>query len=50
MAPVYAKFVSMPAEALAKDAQAMGIGERLFANNCASCHGSDAAAARASRT
>ena len=42
MAPLYAKFASLPAEALAKDAQAMGIGERLFANNCAGCHGSDA--------
>jgi cytochrome c oxidase cbb3-type subunit 3 len=42
MAPVYAKFTAMPAEALAKDAQAMGIGERLFVNNCAQCHGADA--------
>lgn len=42
MAPLYAKFTAMPAADLAKDAQAMGIGERLFANNCAGCHGSDA--------
>jgi cytochrome c oxidase cbb3-type subunit III len=42
MAPLYARFVSMPAEDLAKDSQAMAIGERLFANNCAGCHGSDA--------
>jgi cytochrome c oxidase cbb3-type subunit 3 len=42
MAPVYAKFSAMPAAALARDAQAMGIGERLFINNCAQCHGSDA--------
>ena len=42
MAPLYAKFTAMPAAELAKDAQAMGIGERLFANNCAGCHGSDA--------
>ncbi len=42
MAPVYAKFVGQPAEVLAKDAQAMAIGERLFANNCATCHGADA--------
>ncbi len=42
MAPVYAKFAALPAEQLAKDAQAMGIGERLFGNNCAQCHGSDA--------
>ncbi len=42
MAPVYEKFAAMNADQLAKDAQAMGIGERLFANNCAGCHGSDA--------
>lgn len=41
MAPVYAKFASLPAEDLAKDAQAMEIGQRLFLNNCAQCHGSD---------
>ncbi|MDN3543786.1 cytochrome-c oxidase, cbb3-type subunit III [Kinneretia asaccharophila] len=39
---VYAKFAGMPAEQLAGNTQAMGIGERLFANNCATCHGSDA--------
>ncbi|MEY4754962.1 MAG: cytochrome-c oxidase, cbb3-type subunit [Pseudomonadota bacterium] len=39
---VYAKFDAMPAEAMVNDAQAMGIGERLFANNCSGCHGSDA--------
>lgn len=42
MTPVYAKFAALPAEQLAKDSQAMGIGERLFGNNCAQCHGSDA--------
>jgi cytochrome c oxidase cbb3-type subunit 3 len=42
MAPLYAKYTSQPAEALAKDPQAMAIGERLFANNCATCHGADA--------
>ena len=41
MVPVYAKYVAMPAEALAQDAKAMGIGERLFLNNCAQCHGSN---------
>ncbi|MEB5964862.1 cytochrome-c oxidase, cbb3-type subunit III [Comamonas testosteroni] len=40
--PMYAKFVSMPTEEMAKDPQAMAIGERLFMNNCAQCHGSDA--------
>ncbi len=42
MVAVYAAYVSQPAEALAKDTAAMGIGERLFINNCAACHGSDA--------
>ena len=42
MAPLYARFAAMPAAELARDAQAMGIGERLFINQCAGCHGSDA--------
>jgi mono/diheme cytochrome c family protein len=41
MTPVYAKFATMSAADLAKEPQAMGIGERLFLNNCAACHGSD---------
>ena len=42
VAPLYAKFFAMKTEEVAKDAQALGIGERLFMNNCAQCHGSDA--------
>jgi cytochrome c oxidase cbb3-type subunit III len=42
MDSVYAKYNSMNAEELAKDAPAMAIGQRLFINNCAQCHGSDA--------
>ena len=42
MAPLYAKFTAMPAADLARQPQAMAIGERLFINNCAACHGSDA--------
>jgi cytochrome c oxidase cbb3-type subunit III len=42
MAPLYAKFNGMKASVLARDPQAMAIGERLFANNCSGCHGSDA--------
>jgi cytochrome c oxidase cbb3-type subunit 3 len=42
MAPVYAKYTTMKAEELARDEAAMGIGQRLFLNNCAQCHGSDA--------
>jgi cytochrome c oxidase cbb3-type subunit 3 len=41
-APIYAKFMGMKPEDVAKDAQAMAIGERLFSNNCAQCHASDA--------
>ena len=40
--PVYAKYAAMPADALARERGAMAIGERLFINNCATCHGSDA--------
>jgi len=42
IAPVYAKFQGMKPEDMAGDAQAMAIGERLFMNTCAQCHGSDA--------
>jgi cytochrome c oxidase cbb3-type subunit 3 len=42
MAPVYARYAAMPVEDIAKDPAAHRIGERLFANNCAGCHGSDA--------
>jgi cytochrome c oxidase cbb3-type subunit 3 len=41
MAPVYARYTAMNAEQLAHEPQAMGIGQRLFLNNCAQCHGSD---------
>lgn len=40
--PLYARFEGMSAEQLVQDPQAMGIGERIFVNNCAQCHGSDA--------
>ncbi|MBP7647070.1 MAG: cytochrome-c oxidase, cbb3-type subunit III [Comamonas sp.] len=40
--PMYARFTAMSTEDVAKDGQAMAIGERLFMNNCAQCHGSDA--------
>jgi cytochrome c oxidase cbb3-type subunit III len=42
IAQIFAKFKGKTAEELAKDNTAMGIGERLFANNCAQCHGADA--------
>ncbi len=42
VAPLYAKFTAMKPQDVSRDAQAMAIGERLFMNNCAQCHGSDA--------
>nr|WP_222622931.1 cytochrome-c oxidase, cbb3-type subunit III [Ramlibacter cellulosilyticus] len=40
--PLYAQFTAKSPEDLAADTNAMAIGERLFMNNCAQCHGSDA--------
>lgn len=40
--PVYAKYAAAKVEDLVKDSKAMGIAQRLFLNNCAACHGSDA--------
>jgi cytochrome c oxidase cbb3-type subunit III len=42
LAPLYAQFTAKKTEELAGDPNAMAIGERLFMNNCAQCHGSDA--------
>ena len=42
IAPLYAKFAAMPIDQLANNKEAKAIGERLFMNNCAQCHGSDA--------
>lgn len=42
VAPIYAKFTTMTPEQLSKDPKAMAIGERLYSNNCAQCHASDA--------
>lgn len=46
IAPIYAKFNEMTPEQLSGDAQAMAVGERLFMNYCAQCHGSDARGAK----
>ena len=40
--PMYAKYMSMSLEQVAADPQAREIGQRLFLNSCAQCHGSDA--------
>lgn len=42
IAPIYAEFTKMDIPAVAADPKARAIGERLFMNNCAQCHGSDA--------
>jgi cytochrome c oxidase cbb3-type subunit 3 len=42
LAPLYARFAGMPPEQIIQDPQAMVIADRLFMNNCAQCHGSDA--------
>ena len=44
--PVFARFREMDGNALIADAEAREIGGRLFANNCAMCHGSDGRGAR----
>jgi cytochrome c oxidase cbb3-type subunit 3 len=41
-APLFAAFATKPVPELARDPKAMAVGERLFANNCAPCHGADA--------
>ncbi|HZH56272.1 cytochrome-c oxidase, cbb3-type subunit III [Yanghanlia caeni] len=40
--PIYARYQEMPFEQVARDESAREIGQRLFLNNCAQCHGSDA--------
>jgi cytochrome c oxidase cbb3-type subunit 3 len=44
--PMYATFAAMAIEQAAADEKAQAIGERLFMNNCAQCHGSDARGSR----
>lgn len=42
IAPLYAAFKAQPIEELSKNPKALALGERLFINHCAQCHGSDA--------
>jgi cytochrome c oxidase cbb3-type subunit 3 len=44
--PMYEKFAAMDVKQLAGDAQARAIGQKLFLNNCAQCHASDAGGSR----
>lgn len=46
LAPMYAKFSAMKTEELSKNPEAKAIGERIFMNNCAQCHASDAKGSR----
>jgi cytochrome c oxidase cbb3-type subunit 3 len=40
--PIFAAYMEKPIPELIDDTRAIEIGSRLFANNCAQCHGSDA--------
>jgi cytochrome c oxidase cbb3-type subunit 3 len=40
--PIYAKYAATALEEVAKDPAAMAIGQRIYVNNCAQCHGTDA--------
>lgn len=42
VAPLYAKYRETDLKTLAANPEAHAMGERLFMNNCAQCHGSDA--------
>ena len=44
--PLYQKYAAIDIKTLAKDPAALNTGERLFANYCTVCHGSDARGAR----
>ncbi|WP_290784903.1 cytochrome-c oxidase, cbb3-type subunit III [Halomonas sp.] len=40
--PIFAQYEEIPIPDLARDADAMRVGERIYLNNCAVCHGSNA--------
>jgi cytochrome c oxidase cbb3-type subunit 3 len=40
--PVFAQYRDMSLEEIAGDTKAMKMGQRIYANNCSQCHGSDA--------
>ena len=44
--PIYERFAAMSIPDIARDEGAREIGQRLFLNNCAQCHGSDAKGGR----
>ena len=44
--PLFAKFAAVPLPELAGNPEALALGRSVFANNCVTCHGSDARGAR----
>jgi cytochrome c oxidase cbb3-type subunit 3 len=44
--PLYERFAAMEVEQLAKNPEALAIGQKLFLNNCAQCHASDGGGSR----
>ncbi len=44
--PIFAAYLAQPLEKVAADPRARQMGERIFLNYCAQCHGSDARGAR----
>ena len=44
--PLYQKFAAMEIEALAKNPEALAVGQKLFLNHCAQCHASDGGGSR----
>jgi cytochrome c oxidase cbb3-type subunit 3 len=44
--PLFARFADQPLDQLMHDNEAVNLGRAVFANNCATCHGSDARGAK----
>jgi len=44
--PLYEKFAAMEVDALAKNPEALAVGQKLFLNHCAQCHASDGGGSR----
>ena len=44
--PIFAKYLAQDIKQLAADAEARAVGQKLFLNYCAQCHGSDAGGSR----
>lgn len=46
LAPLFARYAGRPIAELAREPEALELGRSVFANHCATCHGSDARGAR----